>query len=64
MMELIKTIKVLGCIVFALMIYAVPVLTGLSIALGWPAYITGILAIASLGIVGVLIGTLCAEVDL
>ena len=63
-MELIKTIKVLGCIVFALMIYAVPVLTGLSFALGWPDYIKWLLTLASLGMVGGLIGALCAEVDL
>ena len=61
---MIKTIKVLGCLVFALMIYAVPVLTGLSFALGWNPGIQGLLTLASLGMVGGLIGSLCAEVDL
>lgn len=61
-MELNNTVKVLGCIIFSLMIFSVPVLTALSFALGWSPAIRFFLTIASACMLVALITLLYAEV--
>jgi hypothetical protein len=62
-MELETTIKMIGCLVVALIIFAIPCLTTLAFVLNWDASIKFLFTIFSIGVIVAMASALYGSVD-
>lgn len=61
--ELIKIIKIIGCVVFTAIMYALPILLTCSIVFSWIPIIKTVLIIANICVFTAICGTLIVDVE-
>ena len=60
--ELTKIVKIIGCVVLAVILYSLPILVTFSIVFSWIPIIKIVLLIANIFVFSLICGTLIAEV--
>lgn len=62
-MELESTVKLIGCLVVAVIIFAIPCLTTLAFALNWNVIVKYVLTMCSIGMIATMTGCLYYSLD-